>query len=75
MKDIIFNTAIPKTIVPMDPISNPALWNASGIAKKPPPMVDLIMCMRAETFLYAAGERVQWWMQRVDGNRKQNTMI
>jgi len=74
IKDIMFKTEIPRTKVPIEPTNNPALLNASGMAKNPPPMVDLIICIMASKFLYAAGERVQWRLQRVAGNRKQNTV-
>lgn len=71
IKDIMFKTEIPRIKVPIEPTNSPALLNASGMAKNPPPIVDLIMCIMADKFLYAVGERVQL----VAGNRKQNTVI
>lgn len=51
MQDIMFNTAMPSITVPTMPITMPMLWKASGIAKKPPPMVAFTMCISASLLL------------------------
>lgn len=51
MNDIMFNTARPRIIVPTIPVTIPALWKASGMARNPPPTVALTMCIRASLFL------------------------
>lgn len=54
MNDIMFNTAKPRIVVPTIPVTTPALWKASGMARKPPPIVALTMCISASMFLVRA---------------------
>jgi len=51
MHDIMFNTERPRIAVPTMPITIPMLWKASGMAKKPPPMVAFTMCISASLLL------------------------
>jgi len=51
MHDIMFNTEMPSITVPTIPITMPMLWKASGIARKPPPMVAFTMCISASLLL------------------------
>lgn len=67
MDDIIFNTERPRNNVPIVPTKSPALWNASGMARNPPPIVAFTICIKASKFLYGI------MRENVSDNENKNT--